>query len=600
MLDRLEHTNMFLVPLNTGQGWYRYHHLFRDFLRERLRREHPDWIPTLHRQAAAWYHHSGMAPAAIEHALAAGDYDTACDLLESVAEATTARGEYTTVHGWLERIPDGACENRPALSLWSAWDAILRGHLDLSERALERAERHWHTEGNRARLAEVWHARAHVARLRGNVDGTIRFARAALLDLPPAALTLRAGSMFALGAGYLMAGDLTLAETALEQARALCRTSNELALLAVIVAQGDLLVARGQLHDAIARYEEALALAGQRPITGKFEARILLAEIRREWNDLDRALAELRDALACAEKTSHDTHLLYGYIAMGRTLYARGEAPEAMAVLDRAVMTAQRLGSDAYLRQTRAQQVRLRLAQGDVEAGRRWRAGADLDPPKTQAGACETEYLVLARLLLAERRWSEAITLLQRSLKGARAQERVDSMVKIQVLRALALEGAGRKAEALHALEQAVTLAEPGGYLRTFLDEGPDLADLLRQGLGIGAWGLRQTSRGGLARGYARKLLAAFSQSEHTKSTGQAQPAVGRKVQTTSGGEALSGRELHVLRLIARGASNQEIADTLVISLGTVKSHLNHIMGKLGAHNRTEAVAHARALGWLP
>jgi LuxR family maltose regulon positive regulatory protein len=228
-----------------------------------------------------------------------------------------------------------------------------------------------------------------------------------------------------------------------------------------------------------------------------------------------------------------------------------------------------------------AERVRLLLVQGDVQEAARWVAERGLEEEDEPGYPRELEYLVLARTLLSRTMTDRALTLLERLGAAAKAQARMGSVIEVRVLQALGLQAAGKADQAMKALAQALLQAEPEGYIRTFVDEGRPMAALLHHAL----------SRGVTA-DYTARLLAAF-------------PSVDQEVHSSPHlvpfpfNEPLSQRELEVLRLLAEGLTNREIAQRLYISAGTVKVHLKHIYNKLDVSNRTEAVARAHRLSLI-
>jgi ATP/maltotriose-dependent transcriptional regulator MalT len=245
----------------------------------------------------------------------------------------------------------------------------------------------------------------------------------------------------------------------------------------------------------------------------------------------------------------------------------------------------------ALLNPVPSQRARLLLAQGDVPAAAQWAAAAGLSPDDEPDYPREPAYLVLARVLLAQNDPGPALTLLQRLLDAAASQGRAGSTIEIGALRALALAAGGDHASALAGLTEALTLASAHGYVRVLADEGAPMRALLAQ-LPAARPGQQHPARR-IDPGYLATLRHACSQA------GAAPPS--RAAATPPGlAEPLTGRELEVLRLIAAGKPNQRIAHDLVVALDTVKKHVTHILGKLGAANRTEAAARARQLGLIP
>jgi LuxR family maltose regulon positive regulatory protein len=609
LLEEIEHANLFVMPLDGQRRWYRYHHLFRAFLCTRLDRESPIAVAELHRRASAWYEQNQLLPHAVEHALAAGEVARAAALIESSAIAIVERGEYATLHRWLEQIPESILATRPALCLWAAWAALLAGEVARIEPPLRRAERAWQAAHDDWKLGEVAHLRAHLARLRLDAAQTIAAAQQALANLAEDELTLRAGSVLALGAGQLLAGDLEAASATLADAFTQCQAHNFLGMLVALRCLGDLAAERGQLHAAAAKYQEVIALIGARALWERWAAAMRLGDLARERNDLDQALEILQPALTAAEQAGVAVYLPAGYMALARTLQARGDRTAAALILDRALHGAHLLGSPAYARQIRAEQARLALAVGDLGAAQRWQLEL---PPEFEGqldAAHEVEALILARVLIAQGRQAPggpalhaAHTILARLREDAAAHGRTRSLIELLALIALVDADTGHRDQALGVLQQALLLAMPEGYARIFLDEGAPMrlliADCRSQIAQRKGSMEREDSRPLLA--YIERLLTAFSdcrlQIADCRLSGK-QSAIYNLQSAIV--EPLSERELEVLQLIASGASNQAIAAALVISIGTVKSHINHILGKLAACNRTEAVSRARALGLL-
>jgi LuxR family transcriptional regulator, maltose regulon positive regulatory protein len=415
------------------------------------------------------------------------------------------------------------------------------------------------------------------------------------MNLAEQQLTLRAGSILALGAGQLLAGDLDAASATLSDAYTQCQAHNFLGMLVALRCLGDLAVWRGQLGVAAAKYQQVIALIGARPLWERWAAAIRLGDLARERNDLDQALELLQPALTAAEQAGVAVYLPLGYIALARTLQARGDRTAAAIILDRGLHAAHKLGAPAYARHIRAEQARLVLAQGDRESAQHWQQQVAPELEGELDATREVEALILVRVLIARGRSEPgglalhaAHRLLERLREDAQAHRRTGSLIELLALAALADLAAGRREQALEVLQQALTLAMPEGYARVFLDEGAPMRTLLAQSAERGA-------QNDTIRVYAEHLLGGFPEAQNNTPS-----APGSTLERSDALiESLSEREVEVLELIAGGASNQAIAAALVISIGTVKSHINHILGKLAACNRTEAVSRARELGLL-
>lgn len=594
-LERLDRENLFLIPLDEERGWYRYHHLFAEFLRNRLRQISPALVPDLHRRAAAWYEGHGLPFEAVEHALAGGDFDRAADLVEGLVPALWGRRDPITLRRWLDALPDELVRARPRLAMATAESWLLRGraslavpYLDLAEHLLRQAAEAGRRDFDPADLAGVAAIRSVANLLLEDVPGSVALAREALDALPPAH-RLRGLALFTLGASHWIEGEIAAADQALASAaeEAIALGHPYIAQLSLVYLAETRLLA-GRLPEASALYERALALTpipvGRPNVSGPY---IGLGATRYERNDLEGAAANLRRGIDFAEQEGNHLVIIAGSLFLAHVQQAEGDAAGATRSMDRAMTLAVTHGFERLwlAPSVRAHQVRLWLQQGRIAdavlwVGRLGERPAGAPPP---ALIREAEEIARARVLLAQGKHDAGLDLLGDLVAEAARAGRVRSELEGGILRALALQALGRPEAALRALDHALLLALPGGFIRTFLDEAPAITPLLRA-----------VARGGEAREYAGQLLAALAPSHDTIALAQPAPRAHQPLA-----EPLTERELAVLRLVAEGASNQEIAARAFIAVNTVKKHLKNVFGKLDASSRTQAVARARELGLL-
>jgi LuxR family maltose regulon positive regulatory protein len=583
-LEKLERSNLFLIPLGDDRMWYRYHHLFGDVLRGRLHQSQPDCLPELHRLASEWYELHGFTADAIGHALTAGNHGRAARLLEQAAWPMIMGGELATLISRVQAV-EVAARRRPWLSVYQAWTLILTGQIDEAERWVQTAEESLAAEaspdpGKRREISGYLAAiQAHVACMRNDGPRSVGLCLEALETLGEGNAVMRSGVALILGNARMISGDVANVQPAwAEAARLGLASGSQLIAVTAMDALTYLAVVKGELRQAagICRKELQLA-AGPRgqPLPMAAHAYARLAALHYEWNDLDTARRHAETALELSRILARPNYLVQSHVVMARLLLAQQDLSGALAALHEAEQVADRyvltLSADSLLAEM---QMRAWLAKGDPESGehlaRQRNLGADtaINPMR------EAEYLMLARVLLVQGRVSEAMAVQERALRAFESFGWQGRVIETLILRATALQASYDPAVALSALERALALAQPEGYVRVFLDEGAPMAGLLR----------RAGSRG-ISPKYVAKLLSE-SDRESGITPAARQPLI----------EPLSDRELEVLRLLAAGKSNHEIAGELVLATGTVKRHLNNIFGKLSVQSRTECVARAREL----
>jgi LuxR family maltose regulon positive regulatory protein len=519
-------------------------------------------------------------------------------LIEKASEATLMRSEVATLRRWVEALPEEHVRARPSLALFHAWVLLLAGQplAKVAAQMESQAEGAVHPAGRLAAL------RAFGTLFAGQVSLAARLSRQALEALPEKDIFWRAVAAWTQSVcrlGYL---DL---EARAEELTGLARRSLEAGHLLIAASAlchlGELHIGRGRLHEAARTYCRVLELARDPrgdPLPVASLAMIGLGEVHREWNDLAAANAWLARGIELS-RTWAQTATMEGHIALARVRQAEGETEGARRAMETAEEMARQSGGIDYDDRVVAMcQAQFAVAQGDVEAAARWADGRtemDAGEPAPPADVADVgyrlrkyEHLVLARVRLAQRRPGDALALLEPVLSLAEGQGRGTMAIEALLLMALAVGQQGDAAGARRLLERALVRAEPEGYVRLFVDEGLGMAELLAEEL-------EELGERKELRGYVERLLAAFSLGEAVAS---ARPSV-PSVPSLPLPEPLSERELEVLRLVAEGLPNKEIARRLYLSLHTVKWHTADIYGKLAVRSRTEAVARARALGIL-
>jgi LuxR family transcriptional regulator, maltose regulon positive regulatory protein len=605
MLERLERENLFLIALDEERRWYRFHHLFRDLLRSHLHRAEPNLVPELHRRAASWSEQHGLVDEAIRHALESGEADTAAGLVERHLGETLRRGETVTLERWLSTLPEEVVRSRPGLCLARGMMAVYLGRLVEAERLLDHAEGAfdegsfcWSPEvpTDGGMVADIPAAmallRSTVASARGDPQPTAKLASSALMRLPEEERGPRLWARWLQLNADWMNGRLEQAEPGfarlLAEAR---RTPGPHPLTTSCHTLGWVQQARGKLSAALRTYREGLRFATE---GGRFlpfhagEAHLGIAQVLYARNELDQALQHIGEAIELTRQMVEFQLPAFGLVTLARIRQALGETGAALEAIDEACRLLPATEVVSMWSPAEAERARLRLAQGRVSEAARWTEERGLSESDDVSYPRERDYLVLAQVFLARSEAARALGLLERLDALAESQGRTESLIEIRALRSLALQASGDHERALTLLVEALALARPEGYIRVFVDEGAPMAALVRSLINP-----RQRGRIAEMPGAAREQAIAVVRGFRPRKGGDEKSA--RAV--TGLIEPLTDRELEVLRFVAAGRRNREIADQLVVTVETVKKHVSHIFDKLGAASRTEAVVRARDLG---
>jgi LuxR family maltose regulon positive regulatory protein len=590
ILEHLEHSNLFIIPLDNQRRWYRYHHLFADALRYRLGQAHPNIVPTLHCQASAWYEQQGFVGEAISHALAAPDDERAARLIEEHGIAVIGRGQARTVLEWLNALPDELVRARTRLCITHAAALTFTYQLEAAEARLLDAEQsvqaHPPGEQDQAILGQIAVMRAALARIPGDIARCVAFADQALELLPESDTFWRGPAAVYAGLVYRLSGDVTQAsEKRAEEAVRLARASgNTIAALVAMNNLARLRMVQGRLRRAAETFQEIWEWATEHDewwlLVGSPAYYLGTGDLLREWNNLDAAEHNLSQGIEKIKWIIDAEVITWGYRAFADLRQAQGDLHGALETIEAFLQLArQRHFAFRFITVGTTTQVELWIKQGNLKAAAGWARACGLSADDELSYPRREEHLTLARVFMAQSRLEEALKLLGRLMASAEAGEQMWGLIRVSVLQALTLQTQGDLGRAMAALGRALSLAEPEGYVRAFVDEGAPMAALLRE-----------AAARGLYPQYAAKLLAAFPDFRSQSATRHLEPIIA---------DSLSKRELAVLQLIAAGRSSPEIADALGIGVSTVRTHIKNIYGKLDAHSRDQVIVRARALRLL-
>ncbi len=608
MLEELARANLFLCPLAEQEGWYRYHPLFASALRHHLLRTQPELAATLHLRASQWFETHAQPAEAIEHALAIQDYVRAAALMEEIAPTLISEGKLSTLQRWLGALPEELVRSSPRLCISRVWQEFISSWpntfilwVEAAEQAFHRIEENLPPSTVAALQSEIIALRSIYAVSFADFPAAITSCQQALQQLPADSHYLRGLILMLLGFAYTRSSDVGAAARALSEAKSnIEATGHALLLPYVMMAQAELYATQGYPFQAAKLYRQVLALETGQSVSSLFvagSAHVGLGNLLWEWNNLAESRTHLLQAWQMGQRTQTITTLLDSILLLAQVAQAQGDSVSARSWLQQLESLSRKAGHVEFTEIIAPLRARLALKDGRLEEALFWMHEQNLRDADPGHKRSELIDLTKAHVLIAAGQagiepeaGTRVLELLEHWSVTADQAGRVSVLLEILILQALALQLQNDCAGALHTLRRAVVLAEPGRYIRLFVDEGGALARLLRHLLEQQR--AQKDSRLAPSMTYLSMLLKAFAQPctfSQPTSLAESQPLF----------DPLSLREREVLRLIAVGRKNREIANELVIVTGTVKAHINMIYQKLGVTNRVQAITRARALGLL-
>jgi len=597
VLETLDRANLFIVPLDNERRWYRYHHLFAELLKQRLNTTHPNIIKELHSKAVSWYAANGVLAKAIQHAFAGDDIEMAARLIEKGAFKALEQSDLKLILNWVDRLPEKVLKKHPWLFTYHSWALLLTGQVAVVSPRLKDTE--WLVDSFSDDDAQKKEMMGYVAGLKAiqslwqrDFKNGLVFANQAIENLP-ANNWIRGYCAIVLGSSYWGSGDLGAAKDAYKESYLVGKASGSM----MLAVSGGCNLAHaieleGHLQEALALFQDLFKLAEKDgkvlPVAGYIHVEI--ARLFLELNQLDLANQHLTDGIQLCKQLADGRAETIGHGLLTRVQLANGDIAGALNSVQNAKEANPSPDTPFDLRGGEYPEIWLWLKENNLEKLDAW---LKENRAKVDEGSFfqRISFVMHARVLIALGREHpddtyiiNALELLERLSELIENKGWGKKAVEILSLQALAHAENGETAQAISILERALTMAEPEGFIRTFVDEGPPMARLLYETLSDG-----NTSN------YVQRLLAALPNVD----PGQVpvSQAVSSDIELI---EPLSERELEILQLIAGGLSNQEIGSQLYLSLNTVKAHTRNIYGKLGVKSRTQAAARARTLGILP
>jgi LuxR family maltose regulon positive regulatory protein len=567
ILHDLEQANLFIIPVDQTQAWYRYHRLFLELLKHRLR-IHPGFsLPDLHLHASQWYQSEGYTDNAVLHALAGEHWERAIELMENASDEMLKRGEISTMLEWLKHLPVELVLSRPEYCLLQAWPLLLFGQANEADLYLQTAEEK--SADTPEMMGNVAAAQAFQARTIGDGPRMVERSELALSLLPEADLSARAIVALNLGLAYWHNGEMDRTDRILNEAlNAARQTSNKYAEVTAMLFLGRVYAVRGLLRQAANFLEGIVSIPVRMPIVGL--AHLDLSALHYEWNDLQSASQHLEVGIEMIGPRDNFEFQAAGFMQKARLLAAIGNEQGALDTLveGNQLMAENLVPASSQVRMA-ACNVEIGIALGDIAQAELWAEKVPAEPDTFPF--YRNLYLTPIRLKLALGDLQEARVLLEQAAQQAEQAGWQYGLVVLWVMQAIAAPDLDA---AVEFLQKALEFGHAQRFIRSFVDAGEKLVPILKE-----------AARRGLHPDYIGEILAAFDDGESSV--------------LPEGVEPLSERELEVLHLLAAGLSNRDISEQLVVSVSTVKSHVHHISSKLGAVNRTEAVSLAREYGLL-
>lgn len=561
ILERLAETNAFIITLDWGRGWYRYHNLFSQFLRYLLHKKGTYRLSLLHREAGSWFEDHGLIQEAISHYIQGENYERALSLLEEEAPRMLKNMEFNRLLNWLKFLPRELVEKSPVLCLAFAWGTSLMEDLEEAERWVKRAgmgiEEEKDREIQQLLLGEKIMVQAYVAHRRKDYCRAWELCTRILNYFTHQKRIFDNSFAFNGGEGSLLGGVTGYYNQLKELAHRPFDAGVNGSLKKIGAPAGYIYV-----------------------ITG---------ELLYEWNQLERALPVLLEGLSEAQEEASLGVLIPGLICLAKIKRAWGKPGEALEVVEKGCQRIRETRHKQWVPHLNAFKVQLLLSRGDKEESSLWMEKSRLSIYDRLLAHRELEYLTLARVLMDRGMYKETMVFLARLHLLMEREQRHHGMIEVFNLQSLAYFNQGETTRAMEALEKSLLLAEPLGYLRKFIDEGRPMLELLRK---YSAWQKKNSnSKQAVTPCFVKKLVR-LTREGVIMGWGGEMP----EESLSGSGENLTKREQEVLRFLAQDLTNQEIANRLAIALPTVKSHISSIFSKLGVNSRMKAAEKAREL----
>ena len=567
ILLELERGHLFIVPLDETRTWHRYEHLFADLLRHQVKKMFKaEDIDELHRRASRWYEENHFLDEAVNHGLAARDWERAAGIIGNILRYWGNRGEWVTLRNWLGLLPENVLQAHIQLYIRYCFSLVMTGQLDDAESRLKRME--IMVQDDAYIKGQIAATQAFLYQVQGDKTRTEEYGRKALSILPPEELDSRCLACYTLGYMYWQKGLFTEARPLISEAHQIARRLGDLGLAAtslMFLAEMDRY--GGRLRRAAEQLQQAIELAGMSPAAGS--SHMSCGAVLGEWNRLEEAIYHMQKAIELGQISFTPEFVARSFFLLAYLRLVQGDETGAMKALEKSCSMAHHFNSPSARADHAAFHIMLALMQEDLVTASEW--GERLAPDV--AALPFYINLIPSRLLIAQGQKATAAEKLQAMYEETVRGGMQSYTIRLRLYQALAAEN---EDSALAFLADALTMAEPENYVRTFVDEGKLVGPLLEKAIARG-----------ITPEYAARLLDIIRREQQARLAAEKE-------------KLLSRRELEVLRLLAAGLANREICQRLALSPNTAKTHIRHILEKLDSQSRLQAVARARELKLIP
>ncbi|MEQ1764015.1 MAG: LuxR C-terminal-related transcriptional regulator, partial [Pyrinomonadaceae bacterium] len=603
IIEYLHRSNLFLIPLDNKNNWFRYHHLFADLLRAKLKQQRSSIVKELQTRACLWCEENDLLEEAIGYALEIEDWDRALNLIEPIGYSLFSVARFDRLKLWAESIPETAFRTHPMVCYWFVLPLIYKEEFDEAERYLKMIETAEPEEMRHSLLSSVWSSRCYISIARADLEKSLDYSARSVDLLQPENTVQQVITKHAIVATSLLVGDMKEIEQKTLDALPIYR-QHEHVLFEVwgMIFLGYVRAMQGHLRAGVETLHATIKFINEKA-PNRYEPLILpnsfLCDIYRELNDIENATTHLNEALKIIDKTGRESDIVLvpdSLKSLAIMLEMNGDTGRSSVLIESGMNRMKKCGNEVFVRQLQALNAFLHLRRGEINVANSWGDSCGLSPDDRPTYLRELEYLTFARWLIATDRSESALPLLASIEEAAKEGSRHRIVLETLILKVVAHSSSRNEEKALDSLEEALVLAESGSYVRSFVDEGETMSKLLIECLKRNGkkW---EVERPELLH-YVIKLNESFPPIASFKP--QKQKVAGDGLPWWYVNDPLSERELEVMQLVAQGLSNHEIGNKIFISPGTVKRHLSNIYQKLDVHSRVQAIDLARKFKLIP